>query len=258
MKAKKHLGQHFLKSTKALSDIIAAAELTPTDTVLEIGPGHGVLTQELLTHSAKVIAVEKDRELIPLLKEKFTTPNLTIIEQDVLDFDPHIVGTSYKLIANIPYYITGAIIEQFLSTQHQPQRMVLLIQREVAERIVARDGKESILSLAVRAYGTPKLIARVPRGAFVPPPSVESAVLAITGISRVFFEDCDERLFFEVLKTLFGKKRKQIGGSLADYLQNKERALAILAQVGIDPKTRPEDMHLDIWKSLVNEIARVQ
>jgi 16S rRNA (adenine1518-N6/adenine1519-N6)-dimethyltransferase len=276
MKAKKYLGQHFLKSESALKKICTAGNITDQDIVIEIGPGTGALTRLLLTSAKKVIAIEKDRELIPLLQEIFsaeiTSGKLVLLEEDVLHFDPASLAKSdlaegYKLIANIPYYITGAIIEKFLSTSSQPSCMVVLIQKEVAERIIARDQKESILSIAVKAYGIPKIIAKVPPGAFIPPPTVDSAILSIEGISREFFvpravarleggaeAGCDEALFFKVMKTIFGKKRKQIGGGLGDLLADKDRALAALAKAGIDPRTRPEDIGLQTWKLLIQSI----
>jgi 16S rRNA (adenine1518-N6/adenine1519-N6)-dimethyltransferase len=263
MKAKKYLGQHFLKSESALKKICTAGNITDQDIVIEIGPGTGALTRLLLTSAKKVIAIEKDRELIPLLQEIFsaeiTSGKLVLLEEDVLHFDPASLAKSdlaegYKLIANIPYYITGAIIEKFLSTSSQPSCMVVLIQKEVAERIIARDQKESILSIAVKAYGIPKIIAKVPPGAFVPPPTVDSAILSIEGISREFFFDVDELAFFTVMKTIFGKKRKQIGGGLGDLLADKDRALAALAKAGIDPRTRPEDIGLQTWKLLIQSI----
>ncbi len=266
MRAKKSLGQHFLTSTKALSQIIDAGDIDTNDLVLEIGPGKGVLTKRLLAKGARVIAIEKDRELIPLLEETFATEitsgQLVLIEQDVLKFDPTtyslLTTTSYKLIANIPYYITGAIIEQFLSTLNQPSCMVLLMQREVAERIVARDGKQSILSIAVSAYGNASIVGRVPPGAFVPPPTVESAILLIAGITRDFFTGCDESLFFAVMKAVFGKKRKQIGGSLAEFLGDKTTAHAILQKTGIALTSRPETLSLADWKNLTETITKTK
>jgi 16S rRNA (adenine1518-N6/adenine1519-N6)-dimethyltransferase len=264
MKAKKHLGQHFLKSQSALVKIRDAADIVANDIVLEIGPGTGALTEILLVFAGKVVAIEKDRDLIPLLQEKFAkeiaSGKLELLQEDVLDFDPTVMSFykehSYKLVANIPYYITGAIIEKFLSTPCQPERMVLLVQKEVAERIVARSKKESILSIAVKAYGTPKIIAKVPPGAFVPPPTVDSAILSIENISRDFFEGCDEKLFLAVMKSVFGKKRKQIGGSLADFLNDKDRALSALHKAGIDSKTRPEDIDLQTWKKLAQSLEK--
>lgn len=253
--AKKSLGQHFLTSTRALTQIVEAGDLHQGDLVIEIGPGKGVLTERILAKGALVTAIEKDRELIPLLKERFAAEvadtTLTITEADILKYDlTSIPETPYKVIANIPYYITGAIIEQFLSTTHQPDCMVLLMQREVAERIVARDGKQSVLSIAVWVYGTPHIVDRVPPGAFVPPPTVESAILSIENISRHFFTDCDEYLFFALLKSIFGKKRKQIGSSLSDYLNDRTLTQTVLREAGIDPTARPETLPKEIWKTL--------
>lgn len=266
IRAKKSLGQHFLRSKKALLQIVESASITKNDIVLEIGPGEGVLTEQLLALASKVIAIEKDSELIPMLQEKFHSyiydGQLEIIENDALNFDPTILtfykDLNYKLVANIPYYITGAIIEKYLSADKQPTSMVLLMQKEVAERIIARDGKESILSIAVKVYGKPKIVAKVPPGAFTPPPTVDSAILLIENINRYFFSDINEKLFFEVLKFIFGKKRKQIGGTLADFLNDKGFARDILYKTNIDPKTRPEDINLNKWKELISGIEKAK
>lgn len=277
MKAKKSLGQHFLTSQSAITKIRDAANIVTNDIVLEIGPGTGILTEALLgTPAKKVIAVEKDRELLPLLEERFATQistgKLEILENDILNFDTDsfaatLAPNTYKLVANIPYYITGAIIEKFLSANAQPSQMVLLIQKEVAERIVARDKKESVLSIAVKAYGIPKIIAKVPAGAFNPAPKVDSAIISIEGISRDFFVPragasaevgCDEALFFKIMKAVFGKKRKQIGGSLADFLNDREKALTALKNADIDQKTRPEDIGLQTWKKLIQVLQWIQ
>ena len=187
MKPKKSLGQNFLTSSKAVFEIVTAGEIVKGESILEIGPGKGALTEELLKAGAKLTVIEKDRELIPYLEEKFAKEirdkSLSIIEGDVLNLDIESVfkkNEKYKLIANIPYYITGAIIERFLSIKKKPLLMVILVQKEVAERIVARDKKESILSLAVKFYGIPKLIYKVSAGSFFPKPKVDSAVLKIT------------------------------------------------------------------------------
>ncbi|MBY0329002.1 16S rRNA (adenine(1518)-N(6)/adenine(1519)-N(6))-dimethyltransferase RsmA [Patescibacteria group bacterium] len=265
MFAKKSLGQHFLHSEKALSQIVEAGSITINDVVLEIGPGQGVLTELLLKKAGTVIAVEKDRDLIPVLAERFreeiASGQLVLIRQDILMVDIESltkdIGT-YKLIANIPYYITGAIIEKFLSTHYQPTLMVLLMQKEVADRIIARDKKESILSIAIKAYGVPKLIGKVPPGAFNPPPTVDSGILLIEHISRDFFtgpEGCSEQTFLTVMKTIFGNKRKQIGGTLADFLENRERALQVLSGSSIDTKTRPEDIELHQWKKIAQVLG---
>lgn len=259
IRAKKHFGQHFLKSESALKKIVAAGNISKNDTVLEIGPGTGVLTEKLLNVAGKVIAIEKDRDLIPVLRDKFSNNisngTLEIIEQDILDFDPESIPTPYKLIANIPYYITGLILEKFLSSIHKPMCAVLLVQKEVAERIVARDGKQSILSISVAVYGDPKTIAAVPAGAFNPTPKVDSAILLIDNISNSFFSNLDEALFFSLIKFVFSKKRKQFGGTLAEYIENKVKALAVLETVRLDPKTRPENLTKEEWKSILQALG---
>ncbi len=193
--AKKSLGQNFLNSDGALDAIIKAGRVVKGDTVLEIGPGKGALTKRLLNAGANVIAVEKDDRLIPLLEELFSkeikSKKLTLIHGDVLDLDVNsylLSVTSYKLIANIPYYITGEIVRKFLSGNFQPSLMVVLVQKEVAERITTKDQKESILSISVKAYGEPKYIQTVKAGSFFPPPKVDSAILLIDNISKDKFK----------------------------------------------------------------------
>ena len=265
MQAKKSLGQHFLRSQKAIAQLVTAGSITKNDTIVEIGPGTGALTIELLKHAGTVIAIEKDSALVAHLKETFheaiTAKKLILLNEDILSFNTeslYFYGPSYKIIANIPYYITGAIIERFLSAPFQPHTMVLLMQKEVADRIVCKDKKESILSIAVKVYGTPTYIGTVPPGAFVPPPKVQSAIIKISSISKVFFETIDGRIsesfFFDVVTSLFGKKRKQIGGSLATYLNTKESALHILDTAHLDPTRRPETLTSSEWKSLTQHI----
>ncbi|MFM2357428.1 MAG: dimethyladenosine transferase, rRNA (adenine1518-N6/adenine1519-N6)-dimethyltransferase, partial [Candidatus Parcubacteria bacterium] len=180
---KKSLGQNFLRSKKALQAIVEAGHITEQDTVLEIGPGEGVLTEKLLEKAGQVVIIEKDHRLIPLLQEKFskeiTSGKLKLIPGDVLDItiEEYIpTATAYKLIANIPYYITGEILRTFLEKQKQPEKIVLLVQKEVADRIMARDKKESILSLSVKIYGDPKREMVVNRESFKPVPNVDSAI----------------------------------------------------------------------------------
>ena len=180
------LGPHFLTSRRALAYIVDAAELTSADTVLEVGPGTGFLTEALLARAGRVIAIEKDARLVSGLAERFAAERasgrLELVHADVRSFDPSdwkLEIRNWKLVANIPYYLTGDLIRQFLTCDVQPSRMVLMLQREVAERIVAKDGKESLLSISVKAYGTPRIVARVPAGSFSPLPKVDSAILLI-------------------------------------------------------------------------------
>lgn len=265
MRAKKSLGQHFLKSKNVLGLIIKAADISPTDTVLEVGPGKGVLTEALLEKAGRVIAVEKDDRLIDVLKQKFRNELLqkrfTLIHEDILRFNPSdykLKTNNYKLVANIPYYITGALFKKFLSGESPartgppsggpPSRMVLLVQKEVAERIVARDGKESILSISVKAYGKPRYVATVGKKNFSPAPAVDSAILLIEAISRSFFDDIDEDDFFALVKTGFSRKRKFVMNNVKKLLP---QSAAICKQAGIPSKARAEDLSLQNWKDML-------
>ena len=251
MKAKKSLGQHFLRSERALSSIVDAAELSPHDTVLEIGPGQGVLTEKLLSHSLQVIAVEKDDGLYEFLKERFGEEigagKLILVHEDILDYK--LPTTTYKLVANIPYNITGAILKKFLSADHQPQTAVLLIQREVAQRIVARDGKESILSLSVKAYGRPRYVEMVRAGSFSPVPKVDSAILAVEDISKEFFEGFSEQNFFSLVRAGFSSKRKKLATNLQAIFE-KDKIGSVFSRLELDSNTRAEDVPIETWQKL--------
>lgn len=253
---KKSLGQNFLTSLSALNKIVETAELSALDIVLEIGPGKGVLTTELLKSGAKVLAIEKDNDLASFLNEKFQketdSKQLTIRNADILDLVPEnepLLKKKYKIIANIPYNITGQIIRKFLTTDNKPTKMVLLVQKEVAERIVARNNKESILSLSVKAYGDPKYILKVSRGSFYPIPNVDSAILSISNIKGSFSGD-EEKRFFEILHAGFGQKRKMILGNLSEIFGGKETTEEVLKKCDIDPKKRAEDIDLAQWRCL--------
>lgn len=256
----KTFGQHFLKSEAILQAIIATADIQLIDCVLEVGPGKGVLTSALLQKAQCVVAVEKDRLLIPYLAERFVREiaqkKLVLVEGDILKLSPQELGIpkKYKVVANIPYYITGHFLRQFLSSKHQPTTMTLLVQKEVAERIVARDGKESVLSLSVKAYGTPKIIRTVPAGCFSPPPKVASAILHIGAISRNFFNSPkEERVFFELIKKAFNQKRKLVSAVLKDSISpiQIEKVLGKVAG-------RPEALFLHKWLLLVKLLQNQQ
>lgn len=261
-RAKKSLGQNFLKSEPALKKMCEAGEVNDNDIILEIGPGKGALTTKLLAISKKVLAVEKDRELFGFLKEKFAdeikSGKFEIINEDILEINVKDYGLKkgdYKIIANIPYNITGAIFKKFLSSQDQPETMVLLVQKEVAERIVARpakggagEGKESILSLSVKAYGTPKYIMKVAKRFFSPAPKVDSAIIAIYDISKNnFTNEVSENNFFSVVKSGFAHKRKVLRKNL-EILQKKPGQIdSIFEKLKIDSKARAEDIKFDNW-----------
>jgi len=264
MRAKKSLGQNFLTSRAVARDIVVAAQITPDDVVLEIGPGKGFLTEGLLQKAKKVIAVEKDERMVEYLKDKFREEirngKLELIHQDILSFDisrSTLHALRFTLVANIPYYITGEILRTFLSGDLQPQRMVLMVQKEVAERIVARPssrragtGKESILSMSVKAYGTPRYIQKVPARYFSPEPNVDSAVLLIENISKNNFTNTeDEKMFFELLKRGFAHKRKMLLGNLKKNYgaQGLEEGFE---KCGITPTVRAEKLSLLNWQCL--------
>ena len=229
-----------------------SAEINKKDTILEIGPGKGILTEVLLSQAKKVIAVEKDKELLPFLENKFQKEikggKLKIIEGDALNLTPSpfpIGNSGFKLVANIPYYITGEILRYFLTAEKQPQSMTLMVQKEVAERIVAKNGKESLLSISVKVYGEPKIITKVGAGNFYPKPKVDSAIIQIDNISRDFFKNISEEKFFEVLRTGFGHKRKVLSGNLKIF--GKEKIATAFQKAKLEPKSRAEDVSLQQW-----------
>lgn len=255
MRAKQSLGQNFLMHRQTAERIVIASGVSPDDTVLEIGPGTGMLTRALLARCKRVIAAEADHSLVEALQETFATEikhgRLTLLHEDIRHFDPKSIESRYSVVANIPYYITGEIIRQFLTAEHQPASMTLLVQKEVAERI-ARSKKESLLSLSVKAYGAPIYRFLVPRGAFRPAPNVDSAVLHIEGIDRASFADsAHERRFFEVLHAGFAHKRKQLGKNLEE-IAPRESVQAALQTCSILPTVRAEDLSLTTWLALAS------
>lgn len=268
LRAKKSLGQHFLRSTQAISAIIGAAELSPQDTVLEIGPGEGALTAQLLAKAGRVVAVETDPRAIAVLNERFKheTENgtLLLINGDIRDTatqervfaEDALGGYSYKLVANIPYYITGMLFRLFLEKRRQPERIVFLVQKEVADEIVARDGKEGLLSLSVKVYGTPRIVTRVKREAFTPPPKVDSAVLAITDISRTRLDALSDADYFRVVKAGLAARRKMLLGNLASgLLLPREHLLTLFRELKIEESVRGEDLASGTWIALARMIA---
>jgi 16S rRNA (adenine1518-N6/adenine1519-N6)-dimethyltransferase len=258
VKPKKSLGQHFLTDKRHLLKIRDAINPVADDILIEIGPGKGALTRELVPLSEKLIAIEKDPDMVHILEREFANEiasgKLELLEQDVRTFDPSHLSLpknqTYKVIGNIPYYITGAIIRHFLEADHQPTDMALLIQREVAERVLAQDEKESILSLSVKLYGTPRMKGRVPPGAFNPPPNVDSAILLIEDISHNKLGSRDkEELFFELVRAAFKHKRKTAHKNLCSYW-NRADVDDAWESLSLDPRVRAEDLPLNVWISL--------
>lgn len=254
IKPKKSLGQNFLTSIPARIAIVNAGEILKTDTILEIGPGKGFLTKGLLESGATVIALEKDKELIPLLEESFSsfivTEHLRLTLGDALMFMPEaykLESNSYKLIANIPYYITGAILSYYLTLSAQPSLMVVLVQKEVADRVCARGGKESLLSLSVKVYGDPKVVYRVNKGSFNPVPKVDSAVLQIKNITRAKFSSpLHEETFFKLIHAAFAHKRKfAISNIQAVFTDSAIQSL--FKDANLSEKVRAEDVTVSQW-----------
>lgn len=259
---KKSLGQNFLNSPGALNKILSSAQIKKGESVLEVGPGKGVLTEKLLSMGAKVFAVEKDRRLIPILEEKFkkeiSSHTLKIIEGDILKINLEEIGiekNKYKITANIPYYITGKFIRKFLEEKNQPEKIVIMVQKEVAQRILAEDGKESLLSISIKAYGTPSYITTVKRGSFYPAPNVDSAIISIDQISRENFIDFNEETLFLVLKKGFSKKRGQLLSNLSSLLP-KNTLLEVFEKADIPPLSRAENLSIENWKSIAQYIAK--
>ncbi len=256
---KKSLGQHFLTSPVIPERMCAAAAVGEGDLVVEIGPGTGVLTEVLLARGAKVVAIETDERAITHLKERFSgeirAEKLVISEQDARELDLQGLGLTdhrYKVVANIPYYLSGLLFRTFLEHALQPATLVFLVQREVAERI-ARDPKSSLLSLGVAAYGDPSYICTVKRGNFSPPPKVDSAIIAVRNISRERLAGLSSKEFFTLLHLGFGQKRKQLLGNLAKHYERSELE-QIFSALHLSLTIRAEDLSFQAWHALATTL----
>ena len=257
MKAKKSLGQNFLKCGWVSGAMIDVADLQKGELVLEIGPGKGALTRKLLETGAKVLAVEKDDELFKFLQGEFAeyieNGQLNVVHKDIKEFsnkDLQDLG-EYKLIANIPYYITGEILRNFLSAEDKPVSATLLVQKEVVQRIVS--DKESILSLSVKFYGTPKLIKKVPANCFAPAPKVDSAILHID----IYADNLNlyyEKSIFKFVKLGFKSKRKKLISNLSQEI-SKEESKQVFKKLEINENTRAEELDIDKWIDLVKHLG---
>lgn len=248
---KKSLGQHWLNDPLALEAIAEAAEIKPSDTVLEIGPGLGTLTYYLVKQAAHVIAVEFDEELALKLPGSIGAQNLKVVREDILQFDLSSLPAAYKVVANIPYYLTSNLLRRLSESPNPPVRMVLLVQKEVAERICAGPGQMSLLAVSVQLYYTCELGLVVPAEMFTPVPKVDSQVVILSRHEKPLFKSLDSRKFFRVVKAGFSEKRKKLRSSLAGGLNMpKEQADKLLEASGIDGDLRAQNLSLKDWYEL--------
>jgi 16S rRNA (adenine1518-N6/adenine1519-N6)-dimethyltransferase len=248
--ANKKLGQHWLKDEAVLSSIIELADLKPSDIVLEIGPGLGDLTRQLLKR-ANVIAVEFDDRLAAELPGKLAASNLRVIQADILKFDLTSLPPDYKVVANIPYYLTSNLIRVLSESPNPPQRMVLLVQKEVAQRLAAGPGQMSMLAVSAQLYYEPALGPVVEAEHFEPPPKVDSQVIILERREKPLFNSLDTKIYFRVVKAGFAGRRKKLRSSLAAGLRlSKADADALLAKSGINGDKRAQELSLDDWYSI--------
>jgi 16S rRNA (adenine1518-N6/adenine1519-N6)-dimethyltransferase len=262
LRAHKGLGQNFLQDPQALEEIVSAAEIQQTDTVLEIGPGLGSLTRYLAASAKEAVAVELDQNLIPPLKAILAPyQNIRLIHGDILKLSLKELnlGNGYIVVANIPYYITSAVIRHLLAqspkaeSESRPRRIVLTIQKEVAQRICAKPGDLSLLALSVQVYGKPRITAHIPAEAFFPAPKVDSAVLVVDIYPAPLIKQEFIETFFKLVKAGFSQKRKTLRNSLASGLHiSTTDAVELLARANIDPRRRAETLSIEEWEHLAD------
>ena len=262
LRPSKGLGQNFLQDEGALQDIVVSAGITPEDDILEIGPGLGSLTRHLALAGHSVIAVELDKALFPALK-RVVAPylNIRLVQGDILRLDPAglMKSPNYLVVANIPYYITSALLRHLLESGGHPRRLVLTVQEEVAERICAGPGKMSLLSLSVQVYGTPSIVAHIPAEAFYPAPKVDSAVLRVEILPEPAIPTALLETFFSLIKAGFSQKRKTLRNSLSGGLGIAPAgAEKMLAEAGLDPMRRAETLSMEEWERLCKVEGRMK
>jgi len=252
VKPKKSLGQHFLIDKKVLKKIIQAASLSKKDIVLEIGPGIGTLTLELSPRVKKVIAVEKDKKMCQILKEVVrNAENVRVIRGNILKTNHlSLVPCSYKIVANIPYYLTSPVIRMFLESPNPPQETILMVQKEVAKRICAKAPKMNLLAVCVQFYAKPKIVSYISKNSFWPRPKVDSAIIKITNIQQ--FDPSFANKFFKIVKAGFSHPRKLLVNNLAEKLKiDKQKTKKVLSKIGLDEKARAENLSIKDWEKLV-------
>lgn len=256
IKNNKSLGQHWLKDRDVLAHIADCAELTRDDTVLEIGPGLGTLTSELLKRSQNVVVVEFDEELARKLPAQFPGTNLEVVTGDILSFDLSSLPVDYAVVANVPYYITSKIVQMLMTARNKPRIAVLLVQKEVAERLAALPGRMSILSVSAQLFADVALGDVVPASFFTPPPKVDSQVVILRTRTSPFLADITEQDFFRVVKAGFSAKRKKLRSSLSGGLRiDVAQAEAFLTTAGISSDSRAEALNLEDWARLTRVVT---
>jgi len=274
LRPSKGLGQNFLVDQAAIEKIVAAAELAREDVVLEVGAGLGTLTKRLAQSAGHVVAVELDQRLVPVLESELAgMENVTLIQGDILELEPQTLfpptsnfqpptsNLQYTVVANLPYYITSAILRHLLEARPRPRRMVVTVQREVAERIVAQPGQMSLLAVSVQYYGSPRLLFRIKPGSFYPSPGVTSAVVRIDlygrhsdGAPDVPAADTDA--FFRIVRAGFAQRRKQLHNALAAGLgRQSEEVTACLNKAGVDPRRRAQTLSLEEWRQVTRALT---
>ncbi len=268
LRARKGLGQHFLVDNEVLEIVVKAAELKTSDIVIEVGPGLGILTWELARQAGRVIAVELDDNLAVMLEKKFAAvTNVAIVNKDILKSNPVSllsgcnISTSngYKLVANLPYYITSAALRHFLEAELKPELLVVMVQKEVAQVIAAQPGDMSLLSVGVQFYGKPTIVAEVSAGSFYPQPKVDSAVLKIEVHPKPVVAVNDVEGFFNLVRAGFGTRRKQMVNSIARGAGlKKEVTKSLLGKSGIEPTRRAETLSLEEWGKLWRQFQEIK
>lgn len=247
----KSLGQHWLDDQDSLDAMLEAAEISLDDAVLEIGPGPGTLTEELVHSCKQVTAVEFDAALARELPVRVQADNLTVVNQDILTFDLTTLPAGYKVVANIPYYLTSKLLRTLCESQNPFSKAAILIQKEVAERVAAKPGDMSLLSVSVQFYCETSLGPVVPAELFTPPPKVDSQILKLSFRTTPLFPDADTKVFFRVVRAGFAQRRKTLLNSLSGGLQlSREQTTALLEAAGIQPSTRAQNLSLEDWYRL--------
>jgi len=251
IKPSKHLGQNFLIDQKTLNTIIETANLSSKDTVLEVGPGIGTLTQELAKKAGKVIAIEKDSTMVEILKETLKDfKNVEIIQGNALKFSYSLPTTHYKLVANIPYYLTSPLIRKLLESENQPSEIILMVQKEVAQRMCANPPKMSLLAVSVQFYAKPEIISYVSKNCFWPAPKVDSAIIKITPLKEVRGGRTPAD-FFKIVKAGFSQPRKQLLNNLSKSLKKDKKSIeAWLLKNNINPQQRAQTLTIENWIDL--------